>query len=260
MVGIAENSPPNPTRNSMSGSARTVVQSEHVDNLVVGHERRGTLVLGAVGIALAATIAVVVIVLRPERSETGIAAPAVPLAAVAGYGPSCHAGWLVPDTGAETIPLAQSPGGDAVRGSGGELAVTVQGLVGKTVVLQSMRVDVVRRSPAPAGDYLPNSCQGEVPRRQYRLDLDVEPPRVVLEPGNVGFPYRVSDVEPEQLQMTPMVTDGDVEWRLRLAWTSGADSGELVVDDNGKPFHIAGGAQARAFCVDAHNGIWRRQC
>ncbi|MER7003708.1 hypothetical protein ABT297_11795 [Dactylosporangium sp. NPDC000555] len=194
----------------------------------------------------------------------GPAAPSgPPVAAVSSVaGVSCRSGWVVPDHGAAPIPYLpdRAPDGGVATG-GAEAVVTVQGLTGRAVVLQSMTVEVVRRRPPLAGVYLPLGCQGGVSPRKYRLDLDAAAPRIVPETGTVTFPYRVDQLEPEQFLITPDVTTGDVEWRLLLSWTSGADRGTLVLPEAGKPpFRNTATTAARELCADLAAWAWKPSC
>lgn len=266
----------------MTGEARNVVQTGSAQNITIGGASNDR--LGVIGLAIVAGLLVVAVVvvaaltlpsqLDPDRSaaDTGggrttsdagnAQASGPPVAAVSSYLPvGCRSGWVVPDRGDEPIPYSpRKPPTGAVLGSGGEITVTVQGLTSRSAVLQSMTVDVVRRSPAVAGVYLPLGCQGEVPPRRSRLDLDAPAPLITPEPGSVSFPYKVNDVEPEQFVITPEVTTGDIEWRLLLKWTSGTDQGELVVDDSGKPFRTTAATAARQFCFDSKTSVWRSSC
>lgn len=250
----------------MSGEAHNVVQTGSVENIIIGaaHNKRGVITLTVVAIVLVVTTVVVVLIATSSRSATGVGSgkPAEPpVAAVTSYHAiDCQSGWVVPDRGDDPIPFDPAEPPVGVLSSGGQVTVTVQGSTGKSVVLQSMTVDVVRRSPPVPGVYLENGCQEEVPPRMYVLDLDRTTPKIVPEPDTVSFPYKVNDVEPEQFLITPEVTTGDVEWRLRLHWTSGADKGELVLDNDGKPFRTTATAAAREFCFDYASRTWRPSC
>jgi hypothetical protein len=247
----------------MSGDAWNVVQTGSVENVVVGasHDRRGVIALAVVAVVLAVAVVLVVFAVNDDdQADSGQTDSGPPVAAVSSFMPvGCRTGWVVPDRGDERIPYTTRPLA-GVLSSGGEVTVTVQGLTGRSVVLQSMTVEVVRRSPPMAGVYLPEGCQGEVTPRQFVLDLDAAAPRIVTEPGSVSFPYKVNDIEPEQFVITPEVTAGDVEWRLRLRWTSGGETGELMVDDAGKPFRTTATAGARKFCFAFENMAWQPSC
>jgi hypothetical protein len=253
----------------MSGDVQNVVQTGSVENIIIGasHGKRGVMALAVVAVVLAVAVVLIVASSRggTDRSDseaaTGGRPAEPPVAAVTSYNAiDCRSGWVMPDRGDDPIPFNSVKPSDGVLGSGGQVTVTVQGSTGRSVVLQSMTVDVVRRSPAVPGVYLVNGCQGEVPPRKSVLDLDKKTPRIAPEPDSVPFPYKVNDVEPEQFVITPEITNGAVEWRLRLHWTSGPTTGELVLDNDGKPFHTTATTAARTFCLDYKNSTWRPSC
>jgi hypothetical protein len=173
-----------------------------------------------------------------------------PLAAVAMTEPvPCRSGWVVPDHGQQAIPYPQGgqPAG-AVLSSGGNVIITVQGVTGQTVVLQSMTVVVVHRALPMAGIYLPAGCQGELTPERYVLNLDSPAPQVVPQHGSIAFPYTVTSNDPEVFYITPDVKSGDVQWLLYLTWTSGARQGRIVLEDSGKPFRTTATDGTRQFC------------
>lgn len=233
-----------------TGSVRDVHVGDHIDHR---NDRRGVIALAVVAVLLAAGL--VALVVWPEST------PDSPVAAVVEYQPvDCRSGWVVPDQGQQEIAYRGfTLPADAVIASGSRVTVTVQGTGGQAVVLQSARVEVQRSLPRPTGLFLRAGCGSEVEPRYFRVDLDRPEPRVVPESGTPDFPYRVDQAEPEQLVVTPQVTDALVEWRLRVAWTSGEESGELVLDDGGEPFRTAAVTGSREFCLDGE-AVWRPAC
>jgi hypothetical protein len=88
------------------------------------------------------------------------------------------------------------------------------------------------------------------------LDVDLAAAKPVAEPvGGADFPYKVSGSDPEQFVITPVVADAQVDWRLRIRWSSGGDEGELVVDDAGKPLRTTATTAARPFCVEQPDAL-----
>lgn len=252
------------SHSSVAGTVRDMVRAGSIGNLVIGRSfgRRNALVLIlAAVLVLGAGVGLFMLVQHHAGQPEDRAVSQAPLAAVVMIQPvPCRSGWVVPDRGQHMIPdvQGQQPAG-AVMSSGGSVIVTVQGVAGRTVVLQSMTVVVVRRAPSMAGIYLPAGCQEELVPRKYELNLDSPTPRVVPQPGNIGFPYTITNDDPEQFVITPDVASGDVEWSLYLTWTSGASEGRLVLDDSGRPFRTTATAAARQFCVDLA-GAWTSAC
>ncbi|HEX6340970.1 hypothetical protein [Umezawaea sp.] len=226
------------------------------DRIDQHHDRRGVIALAVVAVLLAAGLVAVAVWPEPPRP-----APASPVAAVVEYDPvDCASGRVVPDQGQREIASeGYVPPAEAVIASGSRVTVTVQGTAGRAVVLQSARVEVVRSLPAPVGLFLRAGCASKVPPRYFRVDLDRSEPRLVAEPDTPDFPYRVDQADPEQLIVTTKVTTALVEWRLRLAWTSGEESGELVLDDHGLPFRTTAVTGSRELCLDGE-AMWRSDC
>ncbi|WP_158853984.1 hypothetical protein [Saccharothrix deserti] len=259
--------PQHSTRNDVTGDPGAVVQSGAVDTVNVGgtHDRRGLRAMALVAALLVVALVVVILFDRrvdgePGGASSGAAPPLgeQPVGAVATQSAvACRSGWVLDGHGGAPIPHSQSdlPDG-AIVSSGGEVTVTVQGLLRKSVVLQDMRVEVVDRAPIANGLYLPKGCQDGLGPRLYLLDLDAAEPALVAEAATVRFPYRVDEVEPEQFVITTAVGTGVVDWRLVLDWTSGDESGELTIDDSGKPFRTAASAGLRALCPDMENHVW----
>ncbi|WP_182876995.1 DUF4145 domain-containing protein [Microbispora sp. H10670] len=187
-----------------------------------------------------------------------------PVAAVTSFAPvSCgDSGWVVVNRSSDQFPYSPDKApADAVLSSGGRITVTVQGLNRRSVILQKMRVEVIRRSPAVSGTYLPLGCEGGMTPRHYVVDLDAAVPRVVPERDSAPFPYKVSEIEPEQFLITPEVGSGNVEFRLIIEWTSGDHQGELVLPESGKPpFRVTATTASRRFCMDPTLSMWRPSC
>jgi hypothetical protein len=245
------------------GDARNVVQAGNVSGditVMTGRmsKRARLSVLGAVvAVGAAATLYVI---LRPEDRDS------ISVVAQVSMG-SCRGGWVVPED-TQSVPLPADgdirPAG-AVQADQGIVTMTVQGDQEKVVVLQGLRVEIVSRRPALRGVLLPTPCEGDLTPRTFGIDLAKPAPAAVGLPGKRGgeeipaprFPFRVSDTDPEQLEITPTSATEDVEWRLRLVWTSGDQRGEAVVDDNGRPFRTtATSAVTRRFCVDWNQAAW----
>ncbi|PRY37963.1 hypothetical protein [Umezawaea tangerina] len=196
---------------------------------------------GVIAVLLLASVYVWASVLSPQGRVA-----AVTSVGVKGY---CESGWVVPDAGDGPIPMAGKPA-EAVLGSGGSVTVTVRGLTGDAVDLEPPVVEVVSRRPALPGVFLPSPCGGPVPTDGLTVDLDR--PTTVLGPDGrpAEFPHRVSGTEPGHVVIRPLSTTDDVEWRLRIPWSSGVGRGELVVDDDGKPLRTTATSAARPFCVE----------
>ena len=182
---------------------------------------------------------------------TSVLSPRGRVAAVTSIGvrDHCASGWVVPDAGDAPIPMAGRPSG-SVLGSGGAVTVTVRGLTGDEIVLGQPVVEVVSRRPALPGVFLPAPCDVSPPSGSLIVDLDRQ--TVLLTPVGepAEFPYQVTGTEPDHIVVRPLSTTDDVEWRLRIPWTSGVGAGVLVVDDDGSPLRTTATSAARPFCVE----------
>lgn len=127
----------------------------------------------------------------------------------------------------------------AVSAGKHRVSVTVQGAGDKAVVIESLHVRVVG-SAAPlawtAYD-MGSGCGGGMEPREFGLDLDAAQPTVAPKGGQRGFPYQVSQSDPEVLYITAHTNTRDVKWQLELQWSSGGRQGTMEIMDGGKPFH-----------------------
>ncbi|WIX92514.1 hypothetical protein [Amycolatopsis sp. DG1A-15b] len=170
----------------------------------------------------------------------------------------CKSGWVVPDQGQSSIPVPDGgqPAG-AVLSSGGRVEVTFQGVSDEAAVLQSISVEVVRRSSPMRGIYLPGQCGSNVTPHFYATDLDSPRPQVVPMPGEQSgetipaqeFSFKVGKSDVEKVVVIPTATSGDVEWYLHVKWSSGSQQGNLRIDDNGKPFRTTAATAAKTWCT-----------
>ncbi|GAA3035278.1 hypothetical protein [Actinokineospora globicatena] len=175
----------------------------------------------------------------------------------------CAGGWVVP-TPPGQLPIEDRPEG-AVQADQGEVLVTLQGSLPAAVVLQSMRAEVVSRKPAATGVRLETPCEADVIPRSFGVDLTRDNSVAFGIPGADGgekvpaprFPFQVNESEVEQFVIKPNVSTDEVEWRLRITWTSGTRRGETVVDDNGRPFRTTGTTAVSAnYCADLRIPAW----
>ncbi|WP_158835869.1 helix-turn-helix domain-containing protein [Streptomyces sp. NRRL S-350] len=115
----------------------------------------------------------------------------------------------------------------AVAGHYQSIELTVQGTGSETVVLTALNVRVARiAAPLPWNAYsMGDGCGGGVDVRSFDLDLDAARPRPVVTGGSIGLPVKVSERDPEVIEVTAETTSHDVSWYLELDWTSGNSKG-----------------------------------
>lgn len=164
-----------------------------------------------------------------------------------------------PDTAARTGSWAAAQ--HAVPAGHLRLQLTAQGTSATPVVLHAVYVHIVSTQPAPKWNaYTPGAgCGGGLTPASFAVDLDSAAPHAVPAPGLEGakklpvtdFPYRVSDTDPQVIDVDATTRSQDVSWYLDLVWSSGDRQGTLTVNDNGRPFRTAGLHGAPSYF---HNG------
>ncbi|MFJ6541752.1 helix-turn-helix domain-containing protein [Streptomyces sp. NPDC091385] len=163
--------------------------------------------------------------------------------------PQCEAKYLINRPPGQVSPPVMGqdvPGwvkaNGAVAADEQRVALTVQGTGDETVVIESMHVVVVDSGAPPAWNaYLGSSgCGGGVETRSFGTNLDAAHPVVVPKAGQRGFPYKVSQSDPEVLYITAGADTHDVRWYVDLQWNSGGRQGTFRISDHGVPFRTTG--------------------
>ncbi|MFJ3825099.1 helix-turn-helix domain-containing protein [Streptomyces nodosus] len=122
------------------------------------------------------------------------------------------------------------------------VVLTVQGTGSQTVVLEDLKVRVqTSGAPLAWNDYAMGvGCGGGVGTHAFGVDLDAGRPAAVPVAGQRGFPFKVSESDPEVFRVRARTAAHDVRWYLELEWSSGARHGTVRIDDHGKPFRTSG--------------------
>ncbi|MFJ9028192.1 helix-turn-helix domain-containing protein [Streptomyces sp. NPDC102274] len=145
-----------------------------------------------------------------------------------------------------------------VASDGQFIELTMQGTTGDTVVLQALRVQIVK-SDAPLAwtDYAMGvGCGGGVSTKSFAVNLDAGRPSSVPKAGQRDFPYKVSESDPEVFYISASSKTRDVSWYLELEWSSGERQGTIRVDDNGKPFRTSGAAGRPSYDYPPNGSEW----
>lgn len=132
------------------------------------------------------------------------------------------------------------------------IRVKVSGTSSTPVILDNLRVSIVRRSPAlaaPLFSYLGlGSGQGV---RYFEVDLDQRVPAARYVGGSGPgatkrdpFPLRVTRRDVEVVDLLANTIRCDCEWVAKLDWASGTREGELTIDDHGRPFRTVAPLQS----------------
>nr|BFD94242.1 hypothetical protein KitaXyl93_56020 [Kitasatospora sp. Xyl93] len=174
------------------------------------------------------------------------------------WGSPCGQWFLSSRTPAQVGPPPDSTAGierwaaaqHAVPAGHLRLQLTAQGSSTTPVVLLGANVRVVSTQPAPKWNaYTPGAgCGGELTPASFSVDLDAAQPRALPAPGREGtrktpptdFPYRVSNSDPQVIEVDATTRASDVSWYLDLVWSSGGQQDTMTVDDHGRPFRTAG--------------------
>ncbi len=72
------------------------------------------------------------------------------------------------------------------------------------------------------------------------MALDAARPTVVAGDGQRDFPFKVSESDPDDLEVTADASAYGVCRHLEPAWSGGDRKGTLVVDDGGRSFRASG--------------------
>jgi len=140
------------------------------------------------------------------------------------------------------------------------VALTLQGAGKATVVLENLHVRVVDKSePLAWNDYqMHDGCGGGVDTKAFDVNLDDGRPLVAPRSGQRGFPYKVSESDPEVFYVFADARAYNVGWYLELEWSSGAQHGILRLDDNGNPFRTSGNVGRPSYVYPNGSSAWER--
>lgn len=140
------------------------------------------------------------------------------------------------------------------------VALTVQGTGKATVVLEDLHVRVVEKSaPLAWNDFqMHDGCGGGVDTTAFDVNLDDGRPLVSPRSGQRGFPYKVTESDPEVFYIFADARSYNVSWYLELEWSSGDQHGLLRLDDRGNPFRTSGNVGRPAYVYRNGDTAWSR--
>ncbi|WP_327305485.1 helix-turn-helix transcriptional regulator [Streptomyces sp. NBC_01298] len=146
------------------------------------------------------------------------------------------------------------------------MQLTVQGTEGKPAVLHALYVHVVsgRKAPGWNAYTMGSGCGGALVPASFAVDLDDASPRARPVPGKEGerptgstdFPYKVSDTDPQVLNIDAATLGQDVSWYLELVWSSGERKGTTRIDDHGRPFRTVALNAGHGYWYNANDNAW----
>jgi hypothetical protein len=174
-----------------------------------------------------------------------------PLQELAGFGPAVES-----DSSTVLDRWAAQHGG--VSAAYQKITVTVQSLRSRAVLLTSLEIRLTRRAPPLAGTHLRQliaGCGGQ-PVRAFAADLDRPlpyPQPLARMAGEItkrriaSFPFRITDVDPEYIELYVYTLGCDCSWVAVLHWTADGAEGSTVLLDNGKPFRVTSTMRAPGY-------------
>ena len=222
----------------------------------------------AAGVAVGVLTPVAIMVIN---HVTASSSPEVPLTAAVqpGVG-ACPSWWIIspPGPAGALMPEPGHAPAGAVLSSSSWIGLTLQAMRGHTVVIQSMRAEVVTRHKSVSGVQIPAAiCQGNTRPSYFAFDLKHDSPLAVPISGWDGskippayFPFVVREDAPEQFYIKASVASGEVLWRIIVRWSSDGRQGDLTVRDNGRPLKISAGDRAPMLCQNPSTGRWTVGC
>ena len=170
-------------------------------------------------------------------------------------------GWVFPaDSPALTSPPGHGPtqGGmtwdsapgafGGVIGSGASLYLSLTGPEDHAVLISDLVFKVYARKPPLEGkvvNSVPSGCGNGATYRYGAVDLDSKAPYYQKIPKSLPegfeplrFPYKVTADSPEVFLLDIFTRDCWCSWSATLRWVDGKDSGEVNIDNHGRPFEM----------------------
>ncbi len=142
------------------------------------------------------------------------------------------------------------------------IQVVIEGTTQFPVVLTGLTVDITRRALPPKGAFVVPFGGGPLGVRYFAVNLDANPPAVTSVPAEfsndpaIDFPYRVSQAEPEVLNIVAHTQKCDCEWRALLHWVYHGKSDVTMIDNGGRPFRTV--SSSRSALYYANHGRFTR--
>ena len=117
--------------------------------------------------------------------------------------------------------------------SGCSIRIVIEATTSQSVVLLALR-PVVLSAGAPSGNLLPSA--GVVPVRPFTLQLDAPRPRLTSNQPGMDFPFRITQGDPEVIDVQVLTDTGYFLFVLELDWVCAGRQGTTRIDFAGVPF------------------------
>ncbi|MEU6510548.1 hypothetical protein [Streptomyces sp. NPDC046942] len=128
-----------------------------------------------------------------------------------------------------------------------EMPITLQAATDQAIVVTGMSLNVTSSQAVPTRGSLikPEGCGGGVDERLYEVTTPSVPtsvqPRIVgTGAKGVGFPYKVTSGDPEQLTVRLDPVDRDIRFTVTVTWVSDGEINTSTLDNNGRGYRVMG--------------------
>ncbi len=115
-----------------------------------------------------------------------------------------------------------------------------------------------RPTPVPSNDGPDFPTPTPTPGKEANAQQDDNHPDKNEQGEVIYFPYRITDSDPEIIDVGVETSSCDCAWVIDLDWASGGDSGTVTIDDGGKPFRTSASAvkDSEVLFYDGHRHKW----
>lgn len=144
--------------------------------------------------------------------------------------------------------VVQEQGVPAYDGKGipANVSLTLQAKTSQAVVVTGLKIKILSSEPLPESGVMVTveGCGGPMSPRVFEVGLTKSPVSVdpVAPDGGelVDFPLKVSDSDPEELELLLVPGDRDVRFSVAVEWVADGEGGSTVLDNDGRGYRVMG--------------------
>jgi hypothetical protein len=220
--------------------------------------RIGAAILGAIGLGVLGWITTSTTDLFESTKEQFFAGPALSVRVVPPgdfFAAHPYAPYYVVPQGRVASPAALSKaaakglisgGGElenvGVPGSPQVVRIELRAKSDEPVVVETIRVDVVKATSPVSGWFVARPACGVQPVRVVSVNLDSAPPTVTYlnEAGQPAgtLALRIARTEPEVLELQASTEHRSVDWTAEVLFSGPEGADSVAIDDGGDPFQV----------------------
>ncbi|WP_158713435.1 hypothetical protein [Streptomyces sp. NRRL F-525] len=142
-----------------------------------------------------------------------------------------------------------------------EVPITLQAKTSQAIVVTGMTLNVTSSKAVPSHGSVVKAtgCGGGMEERIFdatppSTPSSVQPQIVSGKADGVGFPYKVTSGDPEQLSVRLNPVDRDILFTITITWISDGEIKRTTIDDNGIGYHVMGSGNLPVFSTgDLYN-------